>query len=209
MTKKRYPPSVIESVKRDRLSGLSIPQLVEKYSIPKTSVWHHVHNIKLPENVKKEILSRRGGSSKRRLNRIINAEAEATALLSGSGKELVMAVSMLYWAEGHKKSFVFTNTDVLMLRLYIKFLTELLGVSRDECRILIRTSDPIIPDLAILYWAKALDLPKSTFKVNHDNIQNRTKTKFGICRIMVVKSNYYHKIMLSVIKQTQSILLPL
>ncbi len=209
MLKKRLSPSVIEVIKNDRLLGLSIPQLVEKYSIPKTTIWHHVHDVELPEDIRREILSKQGGSLKRKLNRILEAEIKASTLLRGKDRELVVAVSMLYWAEGHKKSFVFTNTDDLMLRLYIKFLFEVLVVSKEDCRILIRTADPITPDAAINYWSNALDLPKSTFKVNHDNIQNRTKTQFGICRIMVVKSNYYHKIMLSLVKQVQSSLLPL
>ena len=148
-------------------------------------------------------------SDLRKLSRILDAERIAATFLSGEDRELVMSVSMLYWAEGHKKSFVFTNTDDQMLKLYVQFLNKILGVKREDYRVLIRTSDPIVPDSALLHWSKTLNLPSSAFKINHDNIQNRTKTKFGICRIMVVKSNYYHKIMLSLIKQTQSILLPL
>ncbi|HMO83116.1 MAG TPA: hypothetical protein PKA42_03020 [Candidatus Paceibacterota bacterium] len=116
---------------------------------------------------------------------------------------------MLYWAEGHKKSFVFTNTDCRMLGLYIQFLDIVLGISKKDFRILIRTSDPITPSKALRYWSKELNLPSSAFKINHDNIQNRTKTDFGICRIMVLKSSYYHKIMLSLIKQVQNTFLPL
>ena len=209
MLKKRHSPLTIKSVRSDRLLGFTIPQLVEKYSIPKTTIWHHIHDIKLPENLKKEILSRQGGSTKRKLNRIFDAENEASNLLRGKDREFVVAVAMLYWAEGHKKSFVFTNTDDKMLNLYIIFLKKILGINEENYRVLIRISDPIVPSSAIDYWSKTLKLPRSAFKVNHDNIQNRTKTEFGICRIMVVKSNYYHKIMLSLIKQAQVSLLPL
>jgi hypothetical protein len=209
MLKKRHSLSVVKSIRKDRLFGLSIPQLVEKYSIPKTTIWHHVHDIVLPDNIKREILARQGGSIQRKLGRIRDAETRASSLLCGKDREFVVAVAMLYWAEGHKKSFIFTNTDELMLRVYIKFLNEVLEINKDDYRILIRTSDPIVPASAVSHWSNVLDLPASAFVVNHDNIQNRTKTKFGICRIMVAKSNYYHKIMLSLIKKTQTSLLPL
>lgn len=209
MTKRRHSSSTIKLLRSDRLSGLTIPQLVQKYSIPKTTVWHNVRDIRLSEEIKKEIVSRQGGSAKRKLARISDAENKATELLRSSHREFIIAVAMLYWAEGHKKSFVFTNTDEKMLKLYILFLKKILGVSTWECRILVRTADPIVPDVALRYWSKALDMPRSVFKVNHDSIQNRTKSNFGICRVMVVKSNYYHKIMFSLIKQIQSDLLPL
>lgn len=203
MIKKRHPSSVIKSIRADRLLGLSIPQLVEKYSIAKTTIWHHVHDIVLPENIRRKILARQGGSNKRKLERIRDAEIEASKLLCGKNRELVVAVTMLYWAEGHKKSFIFTNTDVVMLKLYLKFIKEVLDIDQSACRILIRISDPITPASAIRYWSHALGLPSSVFKVNHDNIQNRTQTEFGICRIMVIKSNYYHKLILSLITQIQ------
>lgn len=207
MLKKRHAPSVVKSIRKDRSFGLSIPQLVEKYSIPKTTIWHHVHDIVLPESIRREILTRQGGSIQRKLTRIRDAEIKASALLCSKDREFVVAVAMLYWSEGHKKSFIFTNTDELMLKVYIKFLHEVLEIGKNDFRILIRTSDPIVPTSAVSYWSNVLDLPGSVFMVNHDNIQNRTKSKFGICRIMVVKSNYYHKIMLSLIRQTQTSLL--
>jgi hypothetical protein len=209
MIKKRHSLSVIKSIRNDRLVGFTISQLVEKYSISKTTIWHHIHDIELPQSIKTKILSGKGGSTKRKFNQIARAEKEASILLRGNDRELVMAVAMLYWAEGHKKSFVFTNTDYRMLKLYIKFLNKVLGINKEDYRILIRTSDPIVPDSAIQYWSKVLNLPSSVFKANHDNIQNRTKTKFGICRIMVVKSNYHHKIILSLINRAQLILLSL
>lgn len=209
MKKRRHPNTVIESLRRDRLAGSTIPELVQKYTIPKTTVWHNVRDIKLPEEVRKEILSRRGGSAKRKLVRITDAEMAASNLLRSTQREFAVAVAMLYWAEGHKKSFVFTNTDENMLKLYIRFLKSIFNIVPKDFRILIRTADPIVPKEALLYWSKTLDLPRSAFKVNHDSIQNRTKSSFGICRVMVVKSNYYHKIMLSLVRQIQADLLPL
>lgn len=209
MKKQRYSLETIESLKKDRYSGLSIPELVVKYKIPKTSIWHHVHGIILPPDKKADILTRQGGSHKRRLEREQNADDFARQLINSKQRELVIAVTMLYWAEGHKRTFVFTNTDSQMLRLYLKFLTTVLGIEKKSLIILLRTSDPIKPKNAIEYWSRTLKLPSSVFRVNHDNIQNRTKTEFGICRIMVSKSGDYHKVIQSLMRQIQTNFLPL
>ena len=134
---------------------------MEKYSLPKTTIWHHVHKINIPDGLKNRILSMQGGSTKRKLKRIHDATERASTILQSKERELVVAVAMLYWAEGHKNSFVFTNTDVEMLKLYVYFLNNILGVSRNDYRALIRMSDPIIPSRALNYWSKELNLPIS------------------------------------------------
>jgi hypothetical protein len=206
---RRYPKELIDQIKRDRFVGLSIPDLVDKYEMPKTTVWHHVHAIKLSDALQASLSSRKGGSHQRKIRRENEAEKFAMKLLLSSRRELVIAATMLYWAEGHKKSFVFTNTDPQMLRLFMNFITTVLDVDESRCTVLIRTSDSIIPARAIQYWSKILELPDSAFKVNHDNIQNRTKTEFGICRIVVTKSEFLHKIVLSLVRQLQSNFMPL
>ncbi len=176
--------------------------------MPKTTVWHHVHNIVIPIDKKIALLSRTGGSHIRKIQREFNAEVRARELLHSNQRELLIAVSMLYWAEGHKKSFVFTNTDPKMLQLYIKFLTSVLNVSESDIMILVRIADPIDSKYALQYWSQALELPYTAFKINHNNIQNRTKTEFGICRIMVTKSEFLHKLIVSLRKQIYDDLMP-
>lgn len=197
--KTKYDSKVIQSLQHDRRLGLSILDLVQKYDIPKTTVWYYIKNVEIPLNLKKKLLANQGGSKKRKVHREKLAEIFAAKLLADAERELTIAAVMLYWAEGHKKSFVFTNSDSKMLRLYIDFLIKILKIKTEDIVILIRITDPITEKQVMSYWPRALQLPHSVFNINHDNIQNKTKTKFGICRVMVKQSNFYHKVMMCLI----------
>jgi Mor family transcriptional regulator len=61
----RHNPSVISSLKADRLAGMTIPELMQKYRIPKTTIWHHISTLKLTKEAQKTISSQKGGSKKR------------------------------------------------------------------------------------------------------------------------------------------------
>ena len=56
----------IKELKRLRRKGLSINELVAKLSIPKTTVWHHIHNIKLSPKHIARLKARQGGSAERK-----------------------------------------------------------------------------------------------------------------------------------------------
>lgn len=201
--KVRHPKALIESLKGDRLMGLSIHELMSKYNLPKTTVWHHIHEVKLSYEKKQILTSRQGGSHNKFLRQIDESLVIAKQLLVSTNRELVIAAAMLYWAEGHKKAFVFTNTDIKMLLIFQKFLYEVLEIPTSSVSVLVRTSDPIVPKKALEYWSEALSLPLKNFVKSHDNQQNKTRTKYGICRVMVAKSSFYLKVMLSLIKLIQ------
>jgi hypothetical protein len=198
-----HPKTVIESLKKDRQKGFSIHELMDKYNLPKTTIWHHVHTVELSTEQKARLLSRQGGSHVRYVARTKKAKQYALKLLCSKNRELVLLVAMLYWAEGHKKAFVFTNTDEKMLLLYLRFLFEIIDVAKEDVLVLVRTSDPIIPIKAQAHWAETLALPQRSIKINHDNKQNRTKTQYGICRITVAKSSFYLKVMTSLVEIAQ------
>ncbi len=207
MKKKRHSKDLINSVKLRRQQGSTIEELMVLFHLPKTTVWHHIRGVELSEEISKALRSRKGGSHKRREKAILRAQEVAKELLCSENRELVIAVTMLYWAEGHKNAFIFTNTDVTMLRLYLRFLYKVFEISKKEVYVMVRTSDPISPSESIAFWSKKLDLPEYLISNNHNNIQNKTKTKFGICRVMVAKSSFYHKVMTSLIWHVQEDLL--
>lgn len=200
---RRHTQFEIDKIILLRQEGKTISELVKILGIPKTTIWHHIHNVELSLEVSNKLRSRKGGSHVRSLKAWQQAGVFAQELLKGENSELVRAVAMLYWAEGHKKDFVFTNTDVKMLMLYINFLKIVLKINSANIKILVRTSIPIEVKKAKSYWSKSLSLPSKNFTSNHDTVQRRTKTEYGICRVMVVKSSFYHKVMISLISEIQ------
>ena len=200
----RHSKVLIHNLKIDREKGLSIHELMNKYNLPKTTVWHHIHAIKLTKELEQTLRKRQGGSHNKYLVSIEKSVTVARELLEGKDREFIVAVSMLYWAEGHKKAFVFTNTDVKMLLLYQRFLYTILNIPPNNVSVLVRTSDPIIPYNAKKYWSKELALPLKSLTISHDNKQNKTRTTYGICRVMVAKSSFYLKVVKSLIELIQT-----
>ncbi len=192
---------VIRRMKTLRRKGMSIPEIVAITGIPKTTVWHNVHTIVLRESDAKRIKSRQGGSTLRSQKSWRKANDHAQKILNtskGSG-DLPRLVAMLYWAEGSKGEMVFTNTDIHMIQLYLIFLFEILKINPKEVSLLIRISDPIVPVKALNYWSRLTKISKARIKINHNNLQNKTKTRYGICRVSLKKGGYSLKVIYSMI----------
>ena len=203
---KRYTEEIIHNLHSLRKQGKTIPELIEIFKMPKTTIWHHIHALKLSDEISQKLRSQKGGTHKRNIQAWKDSNAFARQLLMEKSANFVRSVAMLYWAEGHKKDFIFTNTDIQMLKVYLIFLQDILNVSKSSIKIMVRTSDPIDSKVALAFWSKNLKLPLSSFVSNHTHL-NKTKTSYGICRVMVSKSSFYHKVMISLITIVQEELL--
>ncbi|MCC7500417.1 hypothetical protein IT396_01250 [Candidatus Nomurabacteria bacterium] len=201
---RRHASSVIDGLKTDRRSGVSILDLMQKYSLSKTTVWHHVRNIKLSQIQKDTLRSRMGAGAKRSQVQWDLARLKARDVLSDfdENKTWPVLLAALYWSEGTKKGgFVFTNTDELMIRVFLKILRERLNIKDSDLDILVRTSTPMNPLDCRRYWSKATGVPLRLVRVNHDDKQNKSKTKYGMCRITLRKGGATLKIMHCLIQE--------
>jgi hypothetical protein len=99
---------------------------------------------------------------------------------------------MLYWAEGSKSrnTVVFANSDVHMMRLFVRFLRECFAVdpSRLTVRLNAYTSNGLSIEEIQDYWLKALHLPRTSLRkhiVNHyptsTSGRKRNKLPHGVC----------------------------
>lgn len=109
---------------------------------------------------------------------------------------------MLYWAEGTKEKehspshqAVFTNSDPRMIKLFMKWLLEIMKVPTNylDCSIYIhKTAD--VPK-ALNFWSKVIACDKSKIKVyfkKHSvktNRKNTGESYKGLLRITVRKSS--------------------
>ena len=161
--------------------------------LPKTTIWHHIHNIVISASARRKINSIQGGSKRRKEAALLKAKEDTRKLLLTKHREVTIIVAMLYWAEGSKRELVFTNTDVEMIKLYLYFLRSILKISEDDLHLLIRISDPLNPEDVIKFWSSNTKTKKSQVRINHNNVQNKTKSKHGICRVNLKKNSYYLK----------------
>ena len=175
---------------------------MKKYKMPKTSVWHHVKSIQL-NNKKRAILqSRRGGSSmrKQKSEEMAREEACKIAKLINFSTSLPLIVSSLYWAEGHKKAFTFTNTDPNMVKVFLFGMNKYFGIRKIQWSLLIRITRDNNRHRVIRYWNHITGIPTQNIKVNVDIKQNKSRAINGICRIALRKGGYQLKIIHALIR---------
>src|SRR5665647_433570 len=128
----------IKKIKELRRVGYSINEIVSKLSIPRTTVWHHIQDIKVSQRYLPMLKAKRGGSKKRKENNLQIASERAEKLLQKTNKNLALVLAMLYWGEGSKKVCEFINSDGKMIQVYLKILRNYLNISDDFIKVTVR-----------------------------------------------------------------------
>ena len=191
----------IKELKRLRREGYSIDELVAKLSIPKTTVWHHVHDIKLSSKQIAILKSRQGGSAERKLRNLERARKRAQELLCSPNRDLAIAIAMLYWAEGSKKGCRFINSDGRMIKSYLAILRKVFNVPEDYIKATMRIFSGMNRTECLNYWSRITRIPKHKFTIRFNDGGTRGRTKYGMCRVRVQKGGNTSKLIQSLIDQ--------
>lgn len=191
----------IQKLKKLRRKGYSINELVDKLSIPKTTIWHHVQDVEILPKYAAILKSKRGGSAKRKQKKIEEAKQYAQELLQAPERELAVALAMLYWSEGHKKACDFINSDGIMIKGYLVILKKLFGISKNDLRLTLRIFTGMDQTKCLNYWSNITKIPKHEFKIRFNDGGTSGRTKYGMCRVTVRKGSDVLKIIHSLIKQ--------
>ena len=90
-----------------------------------------------------------------------------------TNRELMLIGAALYWGEGtkyHKErtaALVFTNSDAVMVRLYMRFIRKIFKISEERIRAGIQIHDNVDEMLARQYWAHVMGVPIDRFYITH------------------------------------------
>lgn len=191
----------IKELKRLRKKGYSINELVVKLSIPKTTVWHHIHNVKISPKYTQIIRAKQGGSAKRKQVNIQKAQKYAEQLLQGPDRELCIILAMLHWTEGHKKSCEFINSDGNMVKVYLIILKKVFKLIADSIKPTLRIFSGMDKEECLNYWSRITKIPRHRFFFRLNDGGTRGRTRYGMCRITVKKGSNLLKIFLALIEQ--------
>jgi transcriptional regulator with XRE-family HTH domain len=112
---------------------------------------------------------------------------------------LHLAGCLIYWAEGTKDRNVLclANSDVNMVRMFLRFLRECFGVEDDALtvRLNVYTGNGLSIEQIEDYWLDELDLPRSCLRghtLNHRPTSSSGKKlnrlPYGVCQLRVRKS---------------------
>lgn len=103
-----------------------------------------------------------------------------------SEKELLLIGAVLYWGEGAKSersslSLNFSNSDPLMISVYMRFIREILKIPEEKIRAGIHIYPSISSDEAKKFWSKTTKLPEDRFYIiNQISRASRNKRPFNI-----------------------------
>ena len=190
----------ISKLKFLRKSGYSIEALMRELSLPKSTVWHHIHKIKLSDKYKKILKSNQGGSKLRKEKDLLRAHEEAKNLLESHDKYLYTTAASLYWAEGSKGRCELVNTDGEMIKLYLKILRNNLKIPEERIEPILRIFSNHKESECLNYWSEITRIPKNRFTVLINDGGNRGRG-YGMCRIIVRKGGYTLKLFKAIISE--------
>ncbi len=172
-----------------RRKGYSFPEISNKLSVAKTTVYRYTSKIRVLPKFKISLLEKRGGSKKLKILKEKNALVEGKKLVASlSIKEKLLILSALYWAEGSKKDFGLSNTDPGIIKVFVAILRNVLLVKEDRFRVSIRIYEDLDQKKCLSYWSKIVGIPKEKFvSINILKGTKKGKLEFGMCRIRILK----------------------
>lgn len=172
-----------------RLKGYSYSEINAALEIPKATLSGWLRDIVLSDSARARLKqrTREGGVNaliKRNILQTVHAEkrafkaqqqacAEIGAL---SDRDLRIVGATLYWAEGYKRlkvrggkervghSISFVNSDAEMVRVFVRFSREILGISEDHMKVSMRLYAHINEQEAMRHWIRVTGLPESSFR---------------------------------------------
>ena len=131
-----------------------------------------------------------------------------------SKKDLIIIGTALYWAEGYKRlkkvngreitahMIAFTNSDAVMVRIFILFLQNILNISSNKIFIETRLFPHISAIEAIKYWMNITKLDESQFYKPTYPISRQSQSKrpterlpYGTVRVIVSDTESFYKLL--------------
>ena len=191
-----------------RKQGFSYSEILKQIPVAKSSLSLWLKSVKLAKSQKqrltdKKLASALRGAKKRKDDRIrITQEIKTKAkkeVGSLSKRELWLIGVSLYWAEGAKEKnksvgIKFSNSDPLMIKLFVKWLLDVCKISRKDIyfEIYLHECEKSRENEVIEYWKNVTDFPIEYFRKTRWK-KNKIKTKrqnigkkyFGLVNINV------------------------
>ncbi len=171
-----------------RLKGFSYAFIAKKLSISKSTSYLWLKNIALSKNASQRLLLAQLYGQKKGLKKIEDArthvESEIKQRVGDTLKQIHMSkenqkllCSILYWSEGEKSKRVvaFTNSDPLMIRLFIKLFVGSFGVSKLKIKAFLHLHDYHNVDRQVIFWSKQTGIHKNRITVYNKQSQHTYK----------------------------------
>ena len=210
-----------------RLKGYSYNEINHKFGIPKSTLSGWFSKIPLSPEAQKRIQSRVHQGV---LNSLVKRNKEQTVIAQSrvahirnkasqdiskiSQRELLLIGVALYWAEGYKRVVVrdgkertshmvsMANSDPTMVRVFMRFLIEVMQVPVEKISINVRLFKHMDEQKTLLYWKRITGVPIKNFHTPSYAVSTSSKGKrprntlpYGTIQIRVGSTKDFHTIM--------------
>lgn len=190
---------------RLRLTGKSYNEIRDALGVSKSTLSSWFKNVVLSDTARTRLALRSniGTATLIKRNKMQTHKAEQRAReMRALAKEkvplltkhdLLIIGAVLYWAEGYKRlhmrdgkermshTISFVNSDPAMIKVFLRFLQEILKVPTDEIHLTMRLYPHINEESARTYWMEITGFPSSRFHrtTNMVSIASRGKRPFN------------------------------
>lgn len=195
------PITSLEKIKKIKLlreRGMSIKEIAKSTKSSVATISKYTKGVKITKEGQDRLLKRRFPTktiSEETWNETLLIANKLIGKLSNRDKFLI-AIS-LYWGEGTKKELNLINGDPNMIKFFLNAILRL-GIKKDDIKINIRYYSNQDQESITKFWLSFLNLNKDNLtgyeKVASNGIN---KLEYGMCRLRVSKSSYYHKLIVN------------
>lgn len=184
----RLSEEKINKIVKLRLKGNSIPEISNYLHIPKTTVFRYTNNIKIPNYYLSILLSKRGGSAKRKQELEQKSYEEGKKLVGLlSERDKMLFASALYWAEGNKKDLIITNTNPNIIKIFLETAKNVFKIDAKDICLSVRIYEDMDAEKSTSFWSNLTGIDKQVIRVNILSGKKIGKLQYGMCRLRIKK----------------------
>lgn len=191
-----------------RKRGYSIPEISRALQVSKSTAFRYVQGVAISSRYYPRWLERRNASrmmSER--NWDFAARKARRSVRTVTEKELKLIGAFLYWAEGSKNDFGFSNTDPAMVRMFSHILRSVFSVREEDLKVSLRIYEDLDRGRCLRFWSQVTGI-RLTRRTSIDVLRGnkKGKLKYGMCRIRVRRGGLLLKELVSIIKQVHNLM---
>ncbi len=185
-----------------RRSGKSIKEIVKELKLGTGTVSKYCNGVILNKKAKSILEAKKYPAKRISLEEKVRAKAHAQKIIQKiNERDIFLIFSALYWGEGTKKELNIINGDPKLIAFFVKGLL-CLNIDKKRIKISIRYYSGQNRIEITSFWLRLLALTDANVvgfeKVEGNRLEN--KLLYGMCRVRVEKSSYYHKLVSSAIE---------
>lgn len=201
-------PFVLKSkVMSLRKKGYSYHEIKREVQVSYGSISRLAKNVLIPKRYLKRLENRRLSSVVRKNTALRIAAKESNILIKKlTIKEKHIILACLYWGEGGKTDFNFTNTDPAMVNVFVTLLKEVLNLNISRFRVSVRIYEDMDREKCINYWSKVTGVPAQDFAgINVLKGKKQGKLEYGMCRVRLIKGGDVLKLFTAIKQRLSSV----